>query len=218
MHLKKKFCLLPVLLSLILTGQLPAQDAAAQEANAESAIGAASDAKSGRKEKERVASVLSFDLGWLLHGFSRNGIALGVNYERLIVPHFSLRGTMGFMLFNASALDAYAVDVSISLYASWYPLSRMLDRLYVSVGSSADFVCYFGNDSLPDPANEVLVTVTPIVGWKQNIANIVVLDFYGGYSFVVLNSQLFHGTDEYIRSGIQLGVRVKLLWRPKKGK
>ena len=209
----KKACLAVALLFVLYTARAAETDA---EFDATGSTEAQAEVEA--RAKQPIESFFSLDLGWFLHGLSNNGIALGVNYEHIIVPHFSLRGTAGFMLFGVSALDAYAADVSISLYASWYPLSNTLDKLYVGVGASTDFVCYFGSDSLPDPAEDVLIAVTPIVGWKQNIANVVALDFYGGYSFIVFNSQRFHGTEEYIRSGIQLGIRFKILWRPRRSR
>ena len=209
---------MPVFFVFFLMSRLPAQESVASCGAASSldAENADDEEESIRKEKDRVTSVLSFDLGWFIHGLTNNGVALGVNYERLIVPHFSLRGAAGTMFFNVSALDAYAADVSISLYANWYPLSRMLDKLYVGVGATVDFVCYFGGRTLPDPSEDALVSITPTIGWKQNIANAVVLDFFGGYSFIVFDTQRFHDAGEYIRSGIQLGIRFKILWRPKK--
>lgn len=209
MRMKIKICLLAVLLASLLPCRLPAQEAGVSQEEAEE------DEK--EREKERVESVLSFDLGWLIHGLANNGVALGLNYERLVVPHFSLRTTVGAMLLNVSALDACALDFSISLYANWYPLSRMLDKLYVGVGAIADFMYYFLGAGLPSPPMDALISVMPTIGWKQNIANVVVLDFYGGYSFLAFNTQRFHGADDYIRSGVQLGIRFKILWRPGKG-
>ena len=212
-----RLCILSFLFAFILTYRLPAKESAATQ-EADPVLEADAEEEAKAREKERVTSVLSFDLGWLIHGFTTNGVALGINYERLIVPHFSLRGTAGAMLCNISELDVYAVDVSLSLYANWYPLSRMLDKLYVGVGATGDFMCYFGGSSLPDSPTDELVSITPVIGWKQNIANVVVLDFYGGYSFVVFNSQRISDAEDYIRSGVQLGIRFKILWRPGKSK
>ena len=205
------------MLAFLLTYRLPAQaGAAAQETD--SALESETEKETKKREKEQVTSVLSFDLGWFIHGLTNNGVALGINYERLIVPHFSLRGNAGAMLCNISELDVYAVDISLSFYANWYPLSRMLDKLYVGAGVTGDFMCYFSGSSLPDPPTDELVSITPVIGWKQNIANVVVLDVYGGYSFVVFNSQRINGAEEYIRNGVQLGIRFKILWRPGKHK
>ena len=215
---RSKLCLLSFLFAFILTYRLPAQEGAAAQEGEPAAANAETEEKPSKGEKERVTSVLSFDLGWLIHGLANNGVALGVNYERLIVPHFSLRGMAGAMLCNVSELDAYAVDIELSLYANWYPLSDMLDKLYVGVGVNGDIMCYFGANSIPNPPVDELVSITPVIGWKQNVANVVVLDFFGGYSFFVFNSQRFYDTEDYIRSGVQLGIRFKILWRPGKSK
>ena len=220
MHVKSsRLSILSFLFAFILMSRLPAQGGApSQEADPALEAETETEEKPAKRQKEKVTSVLSSDLGWFIHGLTNNGVALGVNYERLVVPHLSLRGNGGVMLCNISEMDTYAVNISLSFYANWYPLSHMLDRLYVGAGVTGDFMCYFDGNALPDPPTDELVSITPVIGWKQNIANIVVLDFYGGYSFLVFNSQRFHGTEEYIRSGVQLGIRFKILWKPGKNK
>ena len=210
---RKTLSVLPVFFAFLLASRLPAQ-AVASASEADAALDAETEEARAR-QKEWVGSVLSFDLGWLMHGLANNGLALGMNYERLVVPHFSLRGTAGAMFFSIPAMDAYSVDAALSLCANWYPFSDMLDKLYAGIGVTADLLYYFGGDSLPDPPVDAIISLAPTIGWKQNIANIIVLDFFGSYSFLVFSIQRFR-SEEYIRNGFQIGARFKILWRPGK--
>ncbi len=169
-------------------------------------------AQVAKKEKKVIKSFPSLDLAWFLHGLKNNGIALALNYECLVVSHFSIRGTAGAMFSLLPDENEYCLGVTTSLFANWYPMAKTLDKLYLGAGVTVDVLNYFGGENLPSLPIDALVFATPLIGWKQNIANVVVLDFYGGYGFLIFNTHRVSSTDNYIRSGIQLGIRFKLLY------
>lgn len=166
------------------------------------------------EEKKVVTSVLSFDLGYILLGLSNNGVGFGMNYERLFVNHFSFRMMAGTMIFQTQEKDIYSATFTTSGFINYYPLSPTLDRLYIGLGQTIDYLNYFGNTTLPDPPTDVLISIGPTIGWKQNVLNLVMFDFYANYNFLLLNTQRLRNVENYIRSGFRMGIKFKIFWRP----
>lgn len=167
-------------------------------------------------EKKEVTNVLSFDLGYFLQGIRNKGFSFGMNYEQLIVDHFSLRGMAGIMYFRIPQPQTDCIGVTASVYANCYPFSARLDKFYAGLGFTADFLNYFRGETLPNPPMDALLSVSPILGWKQNVLNLVMLDFYASYGFLMLNTQRIRDAENYIRSGLRFGIKFKILWRPGK--
>lgn len=165
-------------------------------------------------EKKELNHIWSFDLGYILLGFSNNGFGFGMNYERLLMDHLSFRTMLGAMAFKTKESDVFSAAITSSLFVNCYLLSDTLDKLYLGLGETIDFLNYFGEGDLPNPPADVLISIAPIIGWKQNVMNLVVLDFYTNYSFLVLNSQRLRNAEDYIRSGWRFGIKFKILWRP----
>ncbi len=166
------------------------------------------------EKKKEITSVLSFDLGYILMGLSNKGLAFGMNYERLFVDHFSFRVMAGAMIFETKEKDIYSAAFTTSVFVNYYPFSDTLDKFYVGVGQTIDYLNYFGSATLPEPPADVLISFAPAVGWKQNVLNLVMLDFYANYSILVLNSQRLRNVENYIRNGFRMGIKFKIFWRP----
>ncbi|GMO56546.1 MAG: hypothetical protein Ta2A_01850 [Treponemataceae bacterium] len=143
-----------------------------------------------------------------MHPFGTNqGWGLGVKYERSLFDYFSVKGGFGHMTFRTDIEDVNCASVSISLFVNYYPFGKDLDKLYIGIGTGTDFMNYFGDGIVPE--GDVLISVTPIVGYKFNLKP-VLIDVSVGYKFVVNRSSNYNGADSYVNQGIQLGLGFNL--------
>jgi hypothetical protein len=152
-----------------------------------------------------IDRLLSLDINFLTTGLQNQGWGLGVKYERSIFDHFSVKGGFGHMTFQTGIEDVNCASVNISLFVNYYPFGKGLDKLYIGTGSGGDFMNYFGEGILPESGNDVLISLTPIVGYKFNLKPLTI-DINAGYKFVINESSNYSDVGSYVNQGIQLGL------------
>jgi hypothetical protein len=116
------------------------------------------------------------------------------------------------MTFQTDIDDVYCTSVNISLFVHYYPLVDDLDKSYIGLGSSGDFMNYFGSGALPDNSEDTLISIIPIAGWKWHVLKHLMLDVYVEYKFVIQDTENHVKIKDYINAGVQFGVGFKLLF------
>ena len=145
------------------------------------------------------------DLSYSLTGFQNHGWGIGLTYERKLLDHFSGEGNLGHMTFLTDIENVYSTSVSLSLFANYYPLSRNLDKLYIGAGNGCDFMHYFGKGKLPPSAKDIIIHITPRIGWKFHIFSFLMIDLSAGYKFIVSNTQNHREIKNYVNPGFRFG-------------
>ena len=69
--------------------------------------------------------------------------------------------------------QALIILISIFVFFYPYPLGSGLDKFYIGVGNDYDFMNYFGKGNLPPTTQDILIHVTPQLGWKFNASSSV---------------------------------------------
>ncbi|MDR2793297.1 MAG: hypothetical protein LBB61_06480 [Treponema sp.] len=156
------------------------------------------------------ASIFSLDLGYTLTGLTNNGWGLGVSYEQKIWDYLSVKGGFGHMTFLTSREDVYCTSVHISLFTNYYPFRGGIDKLYIGIGSGADFMNYFGDGELPDNSADNVIHITLILGWKFLVWKHVMIDVSGGYKFIAVDAQNYKTILDYIHPGVHFGIGIKI--------
>lgn len=152
--------------------------------------------------------IVSFDLGSLVIGLKNYGIGAGVNYERLLTEFLSMKLQLSYMIMNPKNLIYDINEISCSIEPRYYPFNKGLDKLYLGTGFVYDFIVYDYDDGAK--LTDYVIALYPLVGWKQSLFNLCMLDFYLGYSFIVNNPMEQSLRADLINVGFMGGVRVSV--------
>lgn len=141
-----------------------------------------------------------------------HGWGLGLNYEKKIADYLSVKGNLGHMTHLTGLRDVYNTTVSISLFLNYYPSSSGLDKLYISAGNGCEFMNYFGSGELPNTARDTLIHITPQLGWKFNLFEIIVIDLSSGYKFIVANTGNYRDIKDLVNPGLRFGLNFSVFF------
>jgi hypothetical protein len=159
-----------------------------------------------------IDHLLSLDLAYSITALRNQGAGLGLNYEEKILRFLSVKGTLGHMTFLTGIEDVYCTSVNISLFANYYPFGNGLDKLYIGLGNGCDFMNYFGGGEVPSNAEDVLIFITPRLGWKFTLKYFM-LDISYGYKFVVADAYNYREIKRYTNAGPQFGFGFKVFFK-----
>ena len=157
-------------------------------------------------------NLLSLDLSYSLTGLLNQGWGIGLNFEKKLVDFLSFTGVFGHMTFSTGIKNVYCTSVNISMFSNYYPLSSGLDKLYISAGGGCDFMNYFGKGELPDDEEDILIHITPLIGWKFNVKRYLIIDVSTGYKFIVNNTENYKEIKKYVNTGFQFRLGFKILF------
>jgi hypothetical protein len=122
-------------------------------------------------------NAVSLDLGPTLTGLRYSGnnvnypgndgfvFGLGASYERLIVPHFSIGGSVVFYAGNHDLSDDL-VYFSLAAHGRWYPLSESLEKLFLDAGFGFNALSWDGATFLGQDDDIAGLTFGLNAGWK----------------------------------------------------
>jgi hypothetical protein len=174
-----------------------------------------STSESEKAVRKDIDHIFSLDLGYALTGLTNSGWGLGVSYEQKMLDFLSIKGGFGHMTFLTSHEDVYCTSVSISLSANYYPLRDGLDKLYVGLGSNGDFMNYFGSGDVPDNPEDIIISLTSVLGWKFRVFQYLMIDLHSGYKLIIQNAENYRGIEGYIDrklfAGIEFGINFKIV-------
>ena len=160
-----------------------------------------------------IDHLLTLDAAYSITGLLNQGWGLGLSYEEKLLQFLSVKGTFGHMTFLTGIEDVYCTSVNISLFVNYYPLGNGLDKWYIGMGGGTDFMNYFGSGEIPPNAEDILISITPKIGWKFNISKYVMLDISAGYKFVIVDAYNYSGIKRYTYAGPQFGLGFKLFFK-----
>ncbi|GHT57463.1 hypothetical protein FACS1894109_09650 [Spirochaetia bacterium] len=162
---------------------------------------------SAQTDTNTIDNLLSLDINYLLLGIKNQGGGLGFRYEHKIFNYLSVKGGFGHTLFKTNTEDVYCAAVHISLFLNYYPFSSGLNKLYIGAGGGSDFMNYFGDGVIPKNEGNVIIFLTPIMGYKFYIKKWM-LDFSFGYKIILTEFDRYDIKD-YVTSSPQLGLGIK---------
>ncbi|GBU24411.1 hypothetical protein R83H12_01041 [Fibrobacteria bacterium R8-3-H12] len=161
-------------------------------------------------------NLFSLDISYALTSLLNQGWGIGFSYEKKAVDWLSFTGVFGHMTFLTGIKDLYCTSVNLSLFGNYYPLSNGLDKLYLSIGNGSDFMNYFGNAVSPESTNDVLIHITPLLGWKFNPFKYLMIDVSTGYKFIISSSQNYNEIKNYVNSGFRYSLGFKIFFKEMK--
>jgi hypothetical protein len=160
-----------------------------------------------------IDSLLSLDISYALVGLFSHGGGIGVNYEKKLFDHLSVKGNFGHMTFLTGIKNVYCTSVHLSAFANYYPLGGGLDKSYIGVGAGCDFMNYFGSGELPNTNQDTLIHITPQTGWKFKPVDFLMIDVSIGYKFFITKSQNYREIENYVNSGFRFGINILIFFK-----
>ena len=210
----KAFCLSPnaffgKYLLLLLIFLFAAHGAFSQEA-AES--GATEQGKKNSvAEKPLVGkTIFSIDLGYLGTGLKNNGWGFGMTVEIQLLDFFSIRPGFSHMTMWPSGKDLVITTVGLRSDLLFYPFNCGLDKLYLGGILRTEFVMYSGDDRPEAREQETVISIAPVIGWKQNFFDFVMIDIFVSYQFIQNEADLSAQVVELYDKRFEYGVKFKL--------
>jgi hypothetical protein len=162
-----------------------------------------------------IDHLFSLNFTYSITALQNQGVGLGLNYEEKIFEFLSVKGTFGHMTFLTGIEDVYCTSVNISLFVNYYPFGNGLDKLYIGAGNGCDFMNYFGSGEVPPDAEDTLIFITPVLGWKFIAAKYFMIDVSAGYKFVVVDAYNYREIKRYTDAGPQFGLGFKIFFKKK---
>jgi hypothetical protein len=169
----------------------------------------------GAGNGNNIDHLLSLDLAYSVTGLLNQGWGIGLSYEEKIFRFLSVKGTFGHMTFLTGIDDVYCTSVNISLFINYYPFENGLDKLYVGLGNGCDFMQYFGGGVVPPNVGDILIYITPKIGWKWIIGKYFMIDISAGYKRVVVDAYNYSDIRRYTNAGLQFGLGFKIFFKKK---
>ncbi|MGN0729199.1 hypothetical protein [Treponema sp.] len=166
-------------------------------------------AHSQTEQQKESQSVLSFDTAFFISTHMKNGFGLGFTYERLVHPCLSLTG--GFSTGKLwTENNTKCILVGISLGTNYYPLAMGLEKFYIGVSCSSEFLNYSTSEDI-EKKDDTVTSITPKIGWKQYFfKRHLMLDFYTGYKLIIANTNNYAKNENLISHGFSGGIKFKL--------
>lgn len=153
--------------------------------------------------------IFSLDTGYLAKGLKNNGWGIGFTYEREIFRGFAVKGGLSHMTMWVKNPKMVLTSVGITGEALYYPFQRGLDWLYFGGQCKTGFFMYNGTSITEENNQDCVISFYPLIGWKQSFFDIVMIDIFGGYRFIV-NPQDPKGViKEQVKNTFEYGIKVK---------
>jgi len=156
---------------------------------------------------KELKHIFSLDTNFTMTALKNYGFGIGVNYEQKLTNFLSIKPGFGHM---ACFSDITVVTVGIQLFLYYYPLSNGLDKLYIGLGNSCDFIMYIN-----DTPQDTVISLTPILGWKWKVLPYLMIEPFIGWKFFVLKTENYENIDRYLNGGFQWGLSFKLFMKNK---
>lgn len=173
------------------------------------------DSNSSELNSNDLTRLISLDFGYTLFAIKKNGLGIGLTYEQYIWNHLAAKTTFGHSVFFHEG--KFFPTVSLSLYAIYYPFRTWLNGFYFGVGSYLDFAAFPEPVKKAKPANNIYISIVPLIGYKVFITNWLFIDLSVAYKYIFENKESNKNFNykEYLSNGFLFGSSFKFYfeWR-----
>jgi hypothetical protein len=158
-------------------------------------------------EENELKYILSLDTGFTMTALRNCGLGLGMNYEHKLTDFLSIKPGIGSMICfsDMTFSNMTVITVGITLFMYYYPLSDGLDKLYVGIGNSTDFLMY--QNDIPQ---DTVISIIPVLGWKWKALPYLMVEPFIGWKFYINKTDNYKNFDKYANGGFQWGLSLKL--------
>ena len=161
-------------------------------------------------QSQNKKQIFSLETEYLAKGLKNNGWGIGFSYERELFHGMAVKGGLSHMTMWMKNPSLILTSVEVTGDILYYPFLRGLDWLYFGGQCKTGFFMYDGSSVSEENNQDCVISLCPLIGWKQSFFDIVMLDLFGGYRFVV-NPQDQKGIiKDRVKNTFEYGLKVKV--------
>lgn len=166
-------------------------------------------------EDHGLSHVFSLGIGYALSALRNNTVGISPSYEQKLFRFMSLKFGITAGFFEIGSTDIFCIPAGVNIAALYYPFGKGLEWLYLGLEEGIDFLHYFGEGLEREEIDTAysIISVTPLLGWKQICFRYSMLDFYCGYKLIIQNNRRFDEDSIYTNQGLTFGVKIHIFWR-----
>lgn len=168
------------------------------------------------KEQNKIYRTFSFDISYLIHGLSNNGIGIGTNHEQYTIDHISAIVGLHGTIVKTNLEETWCTTVGVVFSGSYYPFCRDLRKLFFNFGLGTDLLLYHDNSASGNTDGAAVISFKNNIGWRYSVTKELGIDIFTGYTFLFPATPTRGDIYEYIGNGIQAGVSLKKVLKTEK--
>ncbi len=150
--------------------------------------------------------IFSLDARYLGTAIKNNGWGLGVAYEQPIKTFASVKGMFSHVSLMPTEEHDWITTVGLGMEARGYPFNRGMELLYLGWGIGTDFIMF---TELNNQSN-TYISHCPVLGWKQNFFDYVMLDARIAYRMMISEPDTFALEHGIVSHGFEYGIAVQV--------
>ncbi len=161
-------------------------------------------------QSQNKKQIFSLETEYLAKGLKNNGWGIGFSYERELFHGMAVKGGLSHMTMWMKNPSLILTSVEVTGDILYYPFLRGLDWLYFGGQCKTGFFMYDGSSVSEENSQDCVISLYPLIGWKQSFVDIVMIDVFSGYRFVV-NPQDQKGViKDQVKNNFEYGLKVKI--------
>lgn len=161
-------------------------------------------------QSQNKKQIFSLETEYLAKGLKNNGWGIGFSYERELYQGIAVKGGLSHMTMWMKNPSLILTSVEVTGDILYYPFLRGLEWLYFGGQCKTGFFMYDGSSVSEENSQDCVISVYPLIGWKQSFVDIVMIDVFSGYRFVV-NPQDQKGIiKDRVKNTFEYGLKVKI--------
>ena len=154
--------------------------------------------------------IFSLETEYLAKGLKNNGWGIGFSYERELFHGMAVKGGLSHMTMWMKNPSLILTSVEITGDILYYPFLRGLDWLYFGGQCKTGFFMYDGSSVSEENSQDCVISLCPLIGWKQSFVDIVMVDVFSGYRFVVNPHDQKGIIKDQVKNNFEYGLKVKI--------
>ena len=160
-------------------------------------------------QSQNKKQIFSLETEYLAKGLKNNGWGIGFSYERELFHGIAVKGGLSHMTMWMKNPSLILTSVEVTGDILYYPFLRGLDWLYFGGQCKTGFFMYDGSSISEENNQDCVISLCPLIGWKQSFFDIVMLDLFGGYRFVVNPHDQKGIIKNRVKNTFEYGIKVK---------
>ena len=161
-------------------------------------------------QSQNKKQIFSLETEYLAKGLKNNGWGIGFSYERELFHGIAVKGGLSHMTMWMKNPSLILTSVEVTGDILYYPFLRGLNWLYFGGQCKTGFFMYDGSSVSEENSQDCVISLYPLIGWKQSFVDIVMVDVFSGYRFVV-NPQDQKGViKSQVKNAFEYGLKVKV--------
>ena len=161
-------------------------------------------------QAQNKKQIFSLETEYLAKGLKNNGWGIGFSYERELYQGIAVKGGLSHMTMWMKNPSLILTSVEVTGDLLYYPFQRGLDWFYSGLQCKTGFFMYNGSSITEENSQDCVISLYPLIGWKQSFFDIVMIDIFGGYRFVVNPQDQKGMIKNQVKNAFEYGLKVKV--------